>query len=80
MVTPGDTTDTTVLFTHDARALGKEFKKGSLVSPSVTNGRANENPSEWQEVSRVLMNDMDTFVAQRLAELYMGKAGKTFRA
>ena len=38
------------------------------------------SPDEWQEVSHALMNDVDTFVAQRLGELSKGEAGKTFRA
>ena len=37
-------------------------------------------PDEWQEVSRELMNDVDKFVAQRMAELSEGEAGKGFRA
>jgi hypothetical protein len=38
------------------------------------------SPDEWQEVSRALMHDVDNFMAQRLAELSEGQAGKTFRA
>jgi hypothetical protein len=38
------------------------------------------SPDEWQEVSQALMNDVDEFVAQRLAELSEGEAGKMFRA
>jgi hypothetical protein len=38
------------------------------------------SPEEWQEVFDMLMNDVDTFVARRLAELSEGEAGKTFRA
>jgi hypothetical protein len=38
------------------------------------------SPDEWQEVSRTLMNDVETFVARRLAELSEVEAGKSFRA
>ena len=38
------------------------------------------SPDEWQKVSRTLMNDVETFVARRLAELSEVEAGKSFRA
>ena len=38
------------------------------------------SPDEWQEISRMLMHKVDSYVAQRLAELSEGEAGKTFRA
>ena len=38
------------------------------------------SPDEWQEVSRTPMNDVETFVARRLAELSEVEAGKSFRA
>jgi hypothetical protein len=38
------------------------------------------SPDEWQEVSQALMNDVDRFVTQRLAELSEGETDKTFRA
>ena len=38
------------------------------------------SPDEWKEVFRVLMDDVDKFVAKRMAELPEGNAGKTFRA
>jgi hypothetical protein len=38
------------------------------------------SPDEWQEVSQALMNNVDYFVAQRLAELSEVEAGNTFRA
>ena len=38
------------------------------------------SPDEWQEVSQALMNDVDRFVTQRVAELSEGETDKTFRA
>ena len=38
------------------------------------------SPDKWQEVSRTPMNDVETFVARRLAELSEVEAGKSFRA
>ena len=38
------------------------------------------SPNEWHEVSQALMNDVDEFVAQRLAELPEKETCKTFRA
>jgi hypothetical protein len=37
-------------------------------------------PDEWQDVTQLLMHDVDKYVTQRLAELSEGEAGKTFRA
>jgi hypothetical protein len=39
------------------------------------------SPEEWQRVSSALINDVEAYVEQRLAELSEGReAGKTFRA
>ena len=38
------------------------------------------SPDEWQEVSQTLMNNVDKYVGQRLAELSEGEAGIKFRA
>jgi hypothetical protein len=37
------------------------------------------SPDEWQEVSRTLMNEVDKFVTQQIAELSELVEGKTFR-
>ena len=38
------------------------------------------SPDEWQEVSQALMNEVDKFVTQQMAELSESVEGKTFRA
>jgi hypothetical protein len=38
------------------------------------------SPDEWQEVSQALMNKVDKFVTQQIAELSELVEGKTFRA
>ena len=38
------------------------------------------SPDEWQEVSQALMNEIDKFVTQQIAELSELVEGKTFRA
>jgi hypothetical protein len=38
------------------------------------------SPDEWQEVSQALMNEVDKFVTQQIAELSELVEGKTFRA
>jgi hypothetical protein len=37
------------------------------------------SPDEWQEVSQALMNEVDKFVAQQIAELSELVEGNTFR-
>jgi hypothetical protein len=38
------------------------------------------SPDEWQDVSQTLMNEVDTFVTQQIAELSELVEGNTFRA
>ena len=38
------------------------------------------SPDEWQEVSHALMNEVDKFVTQQIAELSELVEGNTFRA
>jgi hypothetical protein len=38
------------------------------------------SPDEWQDVSQTLMNEVDTFVTQQIAELSELVEGKMFRA
>jgi hypothetical protein len=38
------------------------------------------SPDEWQEVSQALMNEVDKFVTQQIAELTALVEGNTFRA
>jgi hypothetical protein len=38
------------------------------------------SPDEWQDVSQTLMNEVDKFVTQQIAELSELVEGKTFRA
>jgi hypothetical protein len=38
------------------------------------------SPDEWQEVSQTLMNEVDKFVKQQVAELSELVEGNTFRA
>jgi hypothetical protein len=38
------------------------------------------SPDEWQEVSQALMNEIDKFVTQQIAELSELVEGKMFRA
>jgi len=38
------------------------------------------SPDEWQEVSQALMNEVDKFVTQQIAELSELVEGNTFRA
>ena len=47
---------------------------------ALEEARKQLSPDEWQEVSRMRMHKVDSYVAQRLAELSEGEAGKTFRA
>ena len=38
------------------------------------------SPDDWQEVSQALMNEVDKFVTQQIAELSELVEGNTFRA
>ena len=38
------------------------------------------SPDEWQDVSQTLMNEVDKFVTQQIAELSELVEGNTFRA
>ena len=57
-----------------------ELMKALELMKTLEDAKKQLSPDEWQKVSRTPMNDVETFVARRLAELSEVEAGKSFRA